>query len=150
MEHGYIATKDEVRGIPEIYLDCDEKGFCTLSEWGLLVWEENKRSILEATELPSFDGLLYEKSFIRDFKQLEKIKRPDILATLAKVTLIFKDKGLMGLREHPGLQYENYQGFREKIGHFRLDQDWRLSCRVDGRLLRLRHVGPHDYVNDNP
>jgi len=140
-----------VQDIPEIYLDCDEIGSCTLSEWGLLVWEENKRSILEATPLLDFEGLIYEKSFVKDFERLEKTRRADVLATLAQVALIFKENGLAGLREHSGLQYKNYQGFGDKeIGHFRLNQDWRVSCRAEGAVLRLRHVGPHDYVNDNP
>ncbi|MEW6574132.1 MAG: putative CRISPR-associated protein [Bacillota bacterium] len=151
MENGYIIKKDEVQDIPEIYLDCDEAGFCTLSEWGLLVWEENKRSVLGESPLLDFEGLIYEKSFAKDFERLEKTRRSDVLATLAQVALLFKENGLAGLREHPGLRYTNYQGFGDKeIGHFRLNQDWRVSCLAEGRVLSLRHVGPHDYVNNNP
>lgn len=151
LENGYIARKDEVEEIPEIYLDCDEREHCTLSEWGLLVWEENKRNILEKAPLLDFEGLSYEKSFIKDFERLEKTIKSDVLATLAQVAQIFKEKGLAGLRAHSGLQYKDYQGLADKkVGHFRLSRDYRVSCRAEGTVLQLRHVGPHDYVNNNP
>jgi hypothetical protein len=38
----------------------------------------------------------------------------------------------------------------QPIGHFRLTQDRRVSCVAEGRMLRLRHFGNHDQVNDNP
>lgn len=153
MAEGYIAQRDEVTGIPEIYLDMDEQGFTTLSEWGLLIWNENKKDVLGSLPLQEFNfkGLKYERSFEKDFEELDKTRRADIISTLAQVAVIYQEKGLAGLRAHPGLQYSDYQGLKErKIGHFRLDQDWRISCKEDNGILFLRHVGPHDYVNNSP
>ena len=51
---------------------------------------------------------------------MDKTRRADIISTLAQVAVIYQEKGLAGLREHTGLLYDNYQGLKEKIGHFRL------------------------------
>ena len=153
MAEGYIASQEEVKGIPEIYLDMDEQGFATLSEWGFLIWNENEKEILGSLPLEKFNfkGFKYEKSFEKDFEKLDKTRRADIISTLAQVAVIYQEKGLAGLREHTGLLYEDYQGLKErKIGHFRLDLDWRISCKEDKGVLSLRHVGSHDYVNNNP
>jgi len=152
MAENYIAFREELTGIPEIYLDMDEQGFATLSEWGFLVWNENKKEILGSLPLNQFNfkGLKYEKSFEKDFEKIDQNRRADIISTLAQAAVIYQEKGLTGLREHGGLQYSDYQGLKEKIGHFRLDQDWRVSCKEENRILFLRHVGPHDYVNNNP
>lgn len=151
MLHGHLASREEVEGIPEIYLDFDEQGCYTLSTWGLFIWERNKQKIL-GDHLRQFPGLVYEKSFEKDFQDIQdKARRADLQATLAKVSLLFRSRGLEGLRSDPGLLYENYTGLKETgIGHFRLNRGWRVSCQAAGGILRLRHAGPHDYVNNNP
>lgn len=152
MEHGYLASREEVKDIPEIYLDFDEGGACTLSTWGLLVWERNKKEILGGAELLPFPNLHYEKSFERDFARIgDKDLKAAIQSELGKVSLIYKERGLGGLRADTGFLYKDYKGLKEEgIGHFRLSQGWRVSCRPEGDLLRLRHVGDHDYVTSNP
>lgn len=68
-----------------------------------------------------------------------------------KTAVIYQEIGLAGLREHTGLRYSDYQGLKERnIGHFRLDQDWRISCNENKGVLCLRHVGSHDYINNKP
>lgn len=153
MENGYIAGKEEVRGIPEIYLESDEQGGYTLSTWGLLIWKRNKQKILGG-ELLAFPSLAYERSFEKDFQAItDSARRADIQTTLAKVSLLYRENGLAGLRRDGGLLYEDYQNEKDpagkKIGHFRINLQWRVSCVPDGGILRLRHVGPHS-VNDNP
>ncbi|HHW44416.1 MAG TPA: CRISPR-associated protein [Desulfotomaculum sp.] len=151
MENGYLAQEEEVKGIPEIYLDFDGEGSYTLSTWGLLMWERHKQKILGSDQLLPFPALVYERSFEKDFLDItDKARRADIQTTLAKVSLLFREQGLAGLRKDGGLLYETYEGRPGNIGHFRLNQDWRVSCRSEGSILRLRHVGPHDYVNGNP
>ncbi|NMB40532.1 MAG: putative CRISPR-associated protein [Firmicutes bacterium] len=153
MAENHIASREEVRGIPEIYLDIDEEGFATLSEWGLLIWNENEKEILGSLPLDkfNFEGFNYENSFEKDFGKLNKTRRANIVSTLARVAVIYQEKGLAGLRDHTGLRYSDYQGLKErKVGHFRLDQDWRISCSENEGVLYLRHVGSHDYVNNNP
>ncbi len=151
MVHGYLASREEVEGIPEICLDFDDQGSCTLSTWGLLIWERNKERVL-GDHLQQFPGLVYEKSFEKDFQAIkDKTRRADLQATLAKVSLLFRSRGLEGLRSDSGLLYENYAGLkRTGIGHFRLNRNWRVSCQAAGSVLRLCHVGSHDYVNNKP
>lgn len=150
MVHGHLANREEVEGIPEIFLD-SEQGSYTLSTWGLFIWEHEKQAIL-GDHLRQYPGLIYEKSFEKDFENIrDKARRADLQSTLAKVSLLFRSRGLEGLCADTGLIYTNYQGVREKsIGHFRLNQDWRVSCQPSDGFLCLRHVGSHDYVNGNP
>lgn len=152
MEKGYIAKPNEVTDVPEIYLDKDDDGYATLSEWGLLVWNENKKEILGAFSLEDleFPGLRYENSFLKDFDKIsEKKRRADIISTLAEVSVIYRKKGVAGLKSHGGLQYANYAGRNDGMAHFRLNLGWRVSCIEKDGCLFLSHVGPHD-INENP
>lgn len=147
MEHGYLPAQEEVKGIPEIYLDFEE-GVCTLSTWGLLLWQRKKKEILAEADLLPFPHLRYEKSFERDFAHIgDRNMRAAILSELGKVSLIYGEKGLAGLRADPGFLYKDYETLKdERIGHFRLSRGWRVSARPDAGFLRLLRVGPHDAV----
>lgn len=154
MENGYLAGKREVAGVPEIYLESDQEGSYTLSTWGLLVWKRNKQKILSG-DLLEFPSLVYERSFLRDYRSIvDNAFRADIQTALAKVFLIYRERGLEGLRRDGGLLYEDYENQRDssgrKIGHFRLNRGRRVSCVPDGKFLILRRVGEHDDVNKNP
>lgn len=58
------------------------------------------------------------------------------------------------LRGNGGKQYDNFTGGKRidgcPIGHFRINDGDRISCIAKGGMLRLRHFGVHDYVNNNP
>lgn len=154
LENGYLAGKEEVADVPEIYLEFDQEGSYTLSTWGLLVWKRNKEKIL-GEDLFDFPALVCERTFIKDYQSItERAFRADVQSALAKVSVIYRERGLEGLRRDGGLLYEDYENARDssgrKIGHFRLNLDRRVSCLPDGPVLRLRHVGEHDKVNDNP
>ncbi|AEH51228.1 putative CRISPR-associated protein [Pseudothermotoga thermarum] len=153
MEHCYIAEPHEVSNIPEIYLEKDQNGRATLSEWGLLVWNENKYEILKNMELEklTFPKIVYEKSFLKDFEQIANSKQKvDLILTLAKVSVNYSEKGIAALKADPGLLYENYKNREDRLGHFRINEGWRVSCEERNGMLFLRHVGTHDYVNRNP
>ncbi len=155
MENGHIATKEEVEDIPEIYLEHDQEGSYTLSTWGLLVWNRNKQDILGG-ELLEFPGLIYERTFKKDFNSIfERSRKANIQTKLAKVSLLYRERGLEALcSKGGGLYYKDYENkvapSGRNIGHFRINLDWRISCVPDGENLVLRCVGPHDYVNENP
>jgi putative CRISPR-associated protein (TIGR02619 family) len=149
MEQGYLAKHNEILNIPEIYLEFDENRYYTLSTWGHLVWERNKEKVL-GERLLEFPHLTYRNTFIDDFYKIdENARRANIQTKLAMVSLLFGERGLEALRRDSRLLYENYTN-RDKIGHFRIDWAWRVSCYQEGNELILRHVGPHDYVNNNP
>ncbi len=150
MENGYLAKEEEVKSIPEIYLDFDQEGSYTLSTWGLLMWERHKQKILGSDQILPFPSLAYERSFEKDFLGItDKTRRADIQTTLARVSMLFHEHGLAGLRKDGGLLYDNYKNQTGNIGHFRLSQDFRVSCYPKDNILHLRHVGPHD-VNKKP
>jgi len=66
---------------------------------------------------------------------------------------LYRGGSTQPLSEQGGLRYTRYQGANRHLGHFRLSNrkgGCRVSCEpVDGGL-RLRRVGKHDAVNDNP
>jgi putative CRISPR-associated protein (TIGR02619 family) len=151
MEHSYVASDDEVKDIPEMYLDSDGQGGHMLSNWGNLIWKQKKREIISG-ELLHFDNIVYEDSFKRDYQSIrDDAMKADIQSTVANVSLLYDKGDLAKLRSNTGLLYEDYVNTKaSKIGHFRLNRDWRVSCVSKDNRLILRHVGNHDYVNDNP
>ena len=154
LEHGYLAGREEVAGIPEIYLEFDDTGeHALLSTWGLLIWRRNKQKIL-GEELRQFPALFYERSFEKDFDSItDRSRRARVQSELAKASLLYREQGLEGLRRDGGYLYSNLEGKKsasgQTIGHFRLSDGWRITCVPDGSILRLRRVGPHA-VNENP
>lgn len=145
---GEILSAAELEGLPEAYLDLDDQGYATLSEWGRLAWNRSRQEIL-GERLLSFPGLEYEDSFRRDFERRQDPReRVALQETLAKVSTRWRERGLAGLREDGGLRYEDYKN-REGIGHFRVNDNLRVSCVPEGGILRLRRFGPHS-INEDP
>lgn len=148
LEQHEVATKQSVVGIPEALLDYDEHGNCTFSTWGASIWAANKGEILGDAGLLGFPHLDYSERFERDFASLrEKKVRAKVLSTLAKVSVVFAGGRVDRLRADGGLQYEDLKQ-RPGIGHFRVDREWRITCEVLGRALRLRRLGGHEILKD--
>ncbi|MDY6804591.1 MAG: CRISPR-associated protein [Cyanobacteriota bacterium] len=120
----------------------------TLSNWGKLTWNNCKLDLLSQDLLP-FPGLEYEKSFVRDYKDCrDKKERTRLQELLAKVSyLLTKNNG--DTASLTGVKYDVYTN-KNGIAHFRYDDGRRVSCIKEGQVLKLRHYGEHDYVNDNP
>ena len=149
MAQGEIIASGELEGVPETYLSVDDNGDATLSDWGLLLWLQRRRDLLSDKPLDQ-PGLLHLDSFRRDY---ENEKNPDrrvaLQEALAKASVLWRSGGLKDLRRDGGLLYEDYAN-QDAVGHFRISQDIRVSCRPGGSILELRHYGAHDYVNDKP
>ncbi len=149
MVFGDIVSTDVLKSIPEAYLTIDEKGDAILSTWGMLAWNSVKKDIL-SEELVEYPKLTYLNTFRKDYEKInDDDRKVDIQMTLAHVSLLFEQKGLIALREHGGLQYEKYANRNDQVGHFRLNDDWRITCEEKDGMLSLRRVGKHE-VNDNP
>lgn len=138
-------------GIPDIMLEEYDKGVFILSEWGMLSWNKVKSDVLSKrlVDMPSLD---YDDSFKRDFEDATPSERVKLQETLGKVSAILQQgaDGVSKLKQDGGLQYDNYSGKNNGIGHFRIDSGRRVSCTASGKTLRLRHFGEHDFVNNNP
>lgn len=137
-----------VKNLDAVYKE-EIDNLATLSPIGLLAWHKYKRDIL-SKNLLDFDGLVYEDSFHKDFKD----KLRDVVKLqecLAKVSYLLQennhDTGI--LKKDGGLQYEIFH-YNRNIGHFRVSQETRVSCMIKNGKLHLLHFGEHDYVNDKP
>jgi putative CRISPR-associated protein (TIGR02619 family) len=155
MAHGHIYALEQVQGIPAGLLEIDEKDNASLSDWGALIWNRVRHELLGNDLLP-FPRLQYIDAFRRDFKQASGAERAELQQILAKVAGLLEEynSDTALLKKDGGLQYDLYINKKtvegHPIGHFRVSQGRRVSCFVEGGVLRLRHYGEHDYVNDNP
>jgi len=155
MAQGFLYPWEEVGDIPPGLLDLDEAGNATLSDWGLLIWDQVKHDLLGDDLLP-FPRIQYKSSFRKDFKKAHRDERVKLQEALAKVSSLLEDHhgDTAALKRDTGLQYEVYTGKTTRdgrpIGHFRVSSNRRVSCTVEDGALRLRHYGEHDYVNNNP
>ncbi len=136
--------------VPDIYIERADE-LVSLNTYGRVVWNKVRKKIL-ADELLNWPLIEYTKGFNKDF---ENIKDGDFKAAIqeavakASATLISQNKNINELKKHPSLLYEEYIN-RDGIAHFRVDDSRRISCEWVGGILKLRHVGEHNYVNDNP
>ncbi|MBD2124942.1 putative CRISPR-associated protein [Microcoleus sp. ZQ-A2] len=156
---GVWVKLSELQSVPEtlIFVADDE---ATLSHWGRLTWNSCKRKFLTG-DLLEFPGLVYEKSFIKDFarNKVNQQSRLDLHEVLAEVSgSMIKFNGDT-TRFDTRLHFTRYEGGekceggvrRNQIDHFYIkNTGWRVSCIAKDGKLYLRHYGEHDYVNDNP
>ena len=155
MAQGYISPAEQTQGVPEGLLEIDDKGDASLSDWGALIWNQVRVQLLGEELLP-FPRLQYADSFRKDFRQATAAERAELQETLAKVAGLLEDRkgDTACLKQDGGLRYDVFTNKKTEddhsIGHFRVSQGRRVSCTTENGLLRLRHYGEHDFVNDNP
>ncbi|MTJ51691.1 putative CRISPR-associated protein [Anabaena sp. UHCC 0253] len=159
----------ELKGVPDSLISKigDE---ATLNNWGRLLWNRYKDNFF-TQELIEFPRLIYEKSFHKDYERRtvdEKIKF-ELHSALSEISAIMLKFNGDTSRIDPKFEYRRYEGGQKcegglrknQIDHFYLNKNegWRVSCVVDEiqdsthkkvKVLRMRHFGEHDYVNDHP
>ena len=155
MAAGHILSYEQVAALPGGLLERDQHGNTSISEWGLLVWNRLKSELLGESLLP-FPRLVYLPSFIRDFERAQTQDRIRLQETLAEIATILEENegNAAKLKQHGGLQYDNYVNKRDEegrpIGHFRVSRGLRVSCVYKGGKLYLRQFGKEPEVNANP
>lgn len=148
-EDPHLASRNEVEGIPEAFLETDGE-HALLNEWGQLLWARQKAAVLGDGDLLDLPGLIYGERFRRDFEGWEnRQERVKLQETLVKVSRLWGKGGLAALRGDGGIQYETYRN-RGSIGHFRVTQGLRVSCEPRNDVLFLRRFGAHDLINNDP
>lgn len=148
-----VVPLSSVQGIGRAFYDADGKD-AVLSAWGLLIWQQIRHEILGG-DLLDFPRLKYSDSFRRDTQRFSATERVAMQSKLAEVSarLLESDGNVAVLKGTGGIQYDNYTSKRaggQPIGHFRISRSVRVSCVAEDGGLTLRHVGAHDFVNDNP
>lgn len=143
-----------VSSIPDLYLEEYGQGKVVLSDWGELSWNQSKEEIL-SNKLIDLPMVSYSESFKNDFYGInsanEKSRLQEKIAFIScrlqetEGNIIILKGGNSG-----GILYDNYSGKNNHLGHFRINQGYRVSCNYENKVLNLRHYGNHAYVNDNP
>jgi putative CRISPR-associated protein (TIGR02619 family) len=154
MEHGYLYPKDKLANMPESMLEEDDKGNVTLSNWGILIWNHMAKEVF-TENLLNFPRLEYSDQFRKDFRNATPQEKIKIQEVLSKVSCLLEENqgNPACLKQDGGLQYDNYtskhyQG--KPLGHFRVNDERRISCIADSGTLILRRYGAHNEVNNNP
>jgi hypothetical protein len=137
---------EDIQGMPEA-LVAEIDGCYILSNWGDLTWQQKRESLL-GYKLLDFPGLVYGDRFLKDFKN-QDFSSSDRLAlqeTLARVSYLFRMHGnstqpLVG----GGLQYSP---LANGVGHFRINLDFRVTCKVEDGMLVLCRYGHHPVIDD--
>jgi hypothetical protein len=118
-----------------------------LSNWGNLLWQQQRERLL-GYELLAFPGLVYRLRFQEDFenKGFSSTDRLALQETLARVSYLFRTHGnstqpLVG----GGLQYSP---LANRVGHFRINLDFRVTCGVEDGMLVLYRYGHHLIIDD--
>lgn len=151
--------EEQFEDVQDALLDAVEGRVYSFSEWGLLLWNQTRRDLLERKEPFDLPRLRYTDGFRKDVRTATPDQRRRLHETLAvvSVTLEVHDGNTAPLKRHGALQYENYTSTTtpdgQPIGHFRLYDDTegrRVSCQAEDGALRLRRFGRHDEVNANP
>lgn len=145
-----MVSVAELDGLSHALYDYNKDGEAIFSRWGSLIWSQVGDELLSGLPL-AFPRFSYAPSFLKDWERISTHDRPKYQETLAKAARLFGEGNgdLVTLRADGGLKYENYAQ-KGGIGHFRVTQALRISCIVENGTLVLRHVGAHDYVNNNP
>ncbi len=150
---GYLYDSNEFQEFPESAIDIiDNK--VILSIWGEVIWNKVKYDLIEP--LPSLPYLKYENSFIESYNSIiDKNEKFKLVEKLSKVSvrLIENNGDISILKKDGGFLYENYKSKFEgsiPLGHFRINDGYRISCLYKNNQLYLRKYGNHDFVNNNP
>jgi len=136
--------------VSEALLDVDERGDAMISDWGQLVWNRIKKSLL-SKELLKFPYLEYENTFRKDFRNADPNIRIALQETLAQVSVLLQESNgnIAALKKDSRIRYDEYSGQSSSsapIGHFRIDVGNRVTCVFVNGRLHLRHFGSHDYT----
>lgn len=143
-----------LNGLPaSMYETIKENGirYVELNTWGTVIWQKGRKEALGG-KLLDWPFMEYEASFRKDFENIkDPTQRVDVQGALSNVAylLLTNDGDLAALRKDGGLLYEDLKQVKG-VGHFRVNNGTRISCMKKGKTLILRHVGSHNYVNDNP
>jgi putative CRISPR-associated protein (TIGR02619 family) len=152
LAHGdHDVVEGEVAEMPEAYLEiveADGRTLVGLSTWGKAAWAVERRRILAGDLLPQ-PHIVYEHRFRRDYEGIrDTTVRAEIQDNVARVSVLLRRGGPAELRRDGALQYGPLKG-HAGITHFRVSQNLRITCSVQGADLVLRRCGEHDVI-DNP
>lgn len=144
---------EDLQDVPETLFDKIDDNLI-FSVWGELLWNKVKYDLFD--HLPKLPFIKYEDTFIKCFNNIvDKYEKIRLLEKIAYISAkLYVNKGdIAVLKRDGGLQYDNYvnkkvDGF--PIGHFRINDAFRVSCIYKNQNLYLRKYGNHDFVNDNP
>lgn len=135
---------------PEWVLVIDRQ--MTLSTWGQLLWNQCSEKLLSGKKPLKFPKIEYNPSFINDYESKPNHERISLHNQLARAACLLNNHrdSISAMKQDGIFRLRRYVGKHKDIDHFDLPKDRRVSCRVVGDILQLRHYGEHDDVNNNP
>ncbi len=99
-----LTLASDMQGIDDIILKKDGN-YVQLSQWGILIWNHLKRSIL-GKQLYTFPYLVYSEKFINTFEEIKSIdEKLEIQEALAMLSCKITNKNVMQKLVHQTKQY---------------------------------------------
>ena len=151
MDVGEIPIHLEIaKNVPNNWIFSDGNQM-TLSTWGQLLWNQCKDKLL-SQKLLKFPQIEYTSTFKDDYKPKPVHEKIALQKQLARVSCLLNSKknGISAVGQDRIFGLRKYEGKHNDIDHFNLPKGRRVSCLTQGNILKLRHYGEHDYVNNNP
>ncbi|MEG4584077.1 putative CRISPR-associated protein [Microcoleus sp. MOSTC5] len=142
---GLLPSKTEK--IPEAMI-AEIDGKMTLSNWGQLIWKKYGDDFL-SQDLLDFPKISYAGDFRGEYKQIKDVNNKiRIQKTIAKVSRILEESNGNTREVGKQVEYYPYEGSKDKEGvdHFYVGDQFRISCKIQNGILKLRHYGTHKYV----
>jgi putative CRISPR-associated protein (TIGR02619 family) len=147
LEAGASLSPEETTTVPEAMV-AERDGQMTISNWGQLIWKKYGDDFL-SQDLLDFPRISYAGDFRGEYKKIKDVNdKVRIQKTIAKVSRILEESNGNTREVGKQVEYYPYQGAKDKEGvdHFYVGKQFRISCKIQNGILKLRHYGTHKYV----
>lgn len=143
------ASWEEAKKVPKEWVLIIDRQMI-LSTWGQLLWNQCNEKFISGEKPLKFPKIEYNSSFINDYESKSNQERISLHNQLARAACLLNNHrdGISAMKQDGIFRLRRYVG--KDIDHFDLPKDRRVSCRVVGDILQLRHSGEHNHVNNNP
>ncbi|MEG4630699.1 putative CRISPR-associated protein [Microcoleus sp. AR_TQ3_B6] len=147
LEAGASLSPEKTTTVPEAMV-AERDGQMTISNWGQLIWKKYGDDFL-SQDLLDFPRISYAGDFRGEYKKIKDVNdKVRIQKTIAKVSRILEESNGNTREVGKQVEYYPYQGAKDKEGvdHFYVGKQFRISCKIQNGILKLRHYGTHKYV----
>ena len=147
LEAGASLSPQKTTTVPEAMV-AERDGQMTISNWGQLIWKKYGDNFL-SQDLLDFPRIFYAGDFRGEYKKIKDVNdKVRIQKTIAKVSRILEESNGNTREVGKQVEYYPYQGAKDKEGvdHFYVGKQFRISCKIQNGILKLRHYGTHKYV----
>jgi putative CRISPR-associated protein (TIGR02619 family) len=147
LDAGASLSPEKTATVPEAMV-AEIDGQMTISNWGQLIWKKYGDEFL-SQDLLDFPRISYAGDFRGEYKQIKDVNdKVRVQKTIAKISRMLEESNGNTREVGKQVEYYPYEGAKDKEGvdHFYVGKQFRISCKIQNGILKLRHYGTHKYV----